>query len=106
MGTNACTDGQIFTQYSGISTHSMGACIAMIKTQSEASLCEDYFTMPFIVLDKSLHTSGNGSKEFDLLDGGEAALPSMDAMIHNVFSHEEPIVITSQSFESLFSTSK
>ncbi len=75
--------------------------IAMIKTQSEASLCEDYFTMPFVVLDKSLHTSGIGSKELNLLDGGEAALPSMDATIHNVFSHEEPIVIRSQSFESL-----
>ncbi len=74
----------------------------MTKTQSEASLCEDYFTMPFIVSDKSLHTSGKGSKEFDLLDGGEAALPFMDATTHNVFSHEEPIVvITSQSFESL-----
>ncbi len=77
------------------------AYIAMTKTQSEASLCKDYFTMPFIVLDKSLHTSGKGSKEFDLLDGDESALLSMDAMIHNVFSHEEPIVITSQSFESL-----
>ncbi len=73
----------------------------MTKTQSAASLCEDYFTMPFIVSDKSLHTSGKGSKELDLLDGGEAALPSMDATIHNVFSHEEPIVITSQLFESL-----
>jgi hypothetical protein len=73
----------------------------MTKTQSEASLCEDYFTMPFVVSDKSLHTSGKGSKEFDLLDGGEAALLSMDATIHNVFSHEEPIVITSQLFESL-----
>jgi hypothetical protein len=73
----------------------------MTKTQSEASLCENYFTMPFVVLDKSLHTSGKGSTEFNLLDGCEAALPSMDATIHNVFSHEEPIVITSQSFESL-----
>jgi hypothetical protein len=75
--------------------------IAMTKTQSEASLCEDYFTMPFVVSDKSLHTSGKESKEFDLLDGGEAALLSMDATLHNVFSHEEPIVITSQLFESL-----
>jgi hypothetical protein len=73
----------------------------MTKTQSEASLCEVYFTMPFVVSDKSLHLSGKGSKEFNLFDGGEAALPSMDAMIHNVFSHEEPIVIKSQSFESL-----
>jgi hypothetical protein len=73
----------------------------MIKTQSEASLCEDYFTMSFVVLDKSLHTSGNGSKEFNLLNGGEAALPSVDATIHNVFSHEEPIIITSQLFESI-----
>ncbi len=73
----------------------------MTKTQSAASLCEDYFTMPFVVLDKSLHTSGKGSKEYNLLDGGEAALLSMDATIHNVFSNEEPIVITSQSFESL-----
>ncbi len=75
--------------------------IAMTKTQSVASLCEDCFTMPFVVLDKSLHTSGKGSKEFDLLDGGEAALPSMDATIHNIFFHEEPVVITSQLFESL-----
>ncbi len=75
--------------------------IAMTKTQSAASLCEDYFTIPFVVLDKSLHTSGKGSKEFVLLDGGEAALLSMDATIHNIFSHEETIVITSQSFESL-----
>jgi hypothetical protein len=59
--------------------------IAMTKTQSAASLCEDYFTIPFVVLDKSLHTSGMGSKEFDLLDGGEAALPSMDATILNAF---------------------
>jgi hypothetical protein len=73
----------------------------MTKTQSEASLCDDYFTMPFIVSDKSLHTSGKRSKEFNLLDGGEAALLSMDATIHNICSHEEPIVITSQSFESL-----
>ncbi len=57
--------------------------------------------MPFLVSDKSSHTSGKGSKEFNLLDGGEAALLSMDATIHNVFSHEEPIVITSQLFESL-----
>ena len=75
--------------------------IAMTKTQSEASLCEDYFTMPFVVSDRPLHTSGKGSKEFNLLNRDEAALPSMDAMIHNVFSHEEPIVITSQLFESL-----
>ena len=73
----------------------------MTKTQSAASLCEDYFTMPFVVSDKSLHTSGNRSKEFDLLDGDEAALPSMDATIHNVSFHEEPIVITSQLLESL-----
>ena len=72
-----------------------------MKTQSESPLCEDYFTMPFIVSDKSLHTSGIGSKEFDLLDGNETALPSMDATIHKDFSHEESIVITSQSFESL-----
>ncbi len=58
-------------------------------------------TMAFVVLGKSLHTSGKGSKEFNLLDGGEAALPSMDTMIHTFFSHEEPIVKTSQSFESL-----
>jgi hypothetical protein len=64
--------------------------IAMIKTQSEASLCEDYFTMPFVVSEKSLHTYGNGSKEFNLLDGGEAALPTMDAMIHNVFLTKNP----------------
>ncbi len=59
--------------------------IEMTKTHSEASLCEDYFTMPFVVLDKSLHTSGKGSKELNLLDGGEAALLSMDATIHNIF---------------------
>jgi hypothetical protein len=75
--------------------------IAMMKTQSESPLCEDYFTMPFVVSDKSLHTSGIGSKEFDLLDGNETALPSMDATIHKDFSHEESIFITSQSFESL-----
>ncbi len=57
--------------------------------------------MPFLVLDKSLHTSGIGSREFDLLDGNKSALPSMDGIIHKVFSHEEPVVITSQSFESL-----
>ncbi len=44
---------------------------------------------------------GRDQKNSILLDGGEAALPSMDAMIHNVFSHEDPIVITSQLFESL-----
>jgi hypothetical protein len=64
-------------------------------------MCEDYFTMPFIVLDKSLHTSGIGSKEFNILDGNETALPSMDATIHKDFSNQESIVITSQSFESL-----
>ncbi len=73
----------------------------MMNTQSETSLCEDYFTMPFVVSDKSLHTCGIGSREFNLLDGNETALPSMDGIIHKVFSHEEPIVITSQSFESL-----
>ncbi len=57
--------------------------------------------MPFIVLDKSLHTSGVGSKEFNLLNGNEKALPSMDATIHKDFSQEEPIVITKQSLESL-----
>ncbi len=72
--------------------------IAMMKTQSETPLCEQYFTMPFVVSDKSLHTSGIGSQEFNLLDGHEQALPSMDATIHKDFSHEEPIVITSQSF--------
>ncbi len=74
---------------------------AMMKTQSETSLCEDYFTMPFVVFDKSLHTSGIGSREFDLLDGNKTALPSIDGIIHKVFSHEEPVVIMSQSFESL-----
>ncbi len=73
----------------------------MMKTHSETSLCEDYFTMPFIVSEKSLHTSGIGSREFNLLDGNETALPSIDGIIHKVFSHEEPVVTTSQSFESL-----
>jgi hypothetical protein len=73
----------------------------MMKTQSETPLCEHYFTMPFVVVDKSSHISGIGSEEFNLLDGHEKASPSMDATIHKDFSHEEPIVITSQSFESL-----
>jgi hypothetical protein len=72
-----------------------------MKTQSETPLCKHYFTMPFIILDKSLHASGIGSEEFNLLDGHEKALPSIDATIHNNFSHEEPIVIMSRSFESL-----
>ncbi len=39
MGTNARTDGQIFTQYSGISSHSMGARILVYTyTGSAASL--------------------------------------------------------------------
>jgi hypothetical protein len=80
--------------------------IAMITPQSETSLHEDYFTMPFIVLDKSLHTSGVRSKEFNLLNGNEKALPSMDATIHKDFSQEEPIVITRQSLESLLPGNK
>ncbi len=73
----------------------------MMKTHSETSLCEDYFTMPFVVSDKSLNTSGIGSREFNLLDGNETALPSIEGIIHKVFSHEETGVIMSQSFESL-----
>ncbi len=80
--------------------------IAMITPQSETSLYEDYFTMPFIVLDKSLHTSGVGSKEFNLLDGNEKALPSIDATIHKDFSQEEPIVRTRQSLQSLLPGNK
>jgi hypothetical protein len=57
--------------------------------------------MPFIVSDKSLHTSGDGSKEFNSLDGNEKALLSMDATIHKDFLQEESIVITRQSIESL-----
>jgi hypothetical protein len=57
--------------------------------------------MPFVVSNKSLHTTGIGSKEFNLLDGNETALPSMDETLHKVFSNQESIVITSQSFESL-----
>ncbi len=75
--------------------------IAIITPQSKTSLYEDYFTMPFIVLEKSLHTSGVGSKEFNLLDRNEKTLPSMDATICKDFSQEEPIVITRQSLESL-----
>jgi hypothetical protein len=75
--------------------------IAMMKTHSESSLSEDYFTMPFVVSDKSLHTSGIGSREFDLLERNETALSSIDEIIHTGFSHEEPVVITSQSFKSL-----
>ncbi len=82
-----------------------GDCWALrrlaLKKISETPLCKHYFTMPFIVLDKSLHTSGIGSEEFNLLDGHKTALPSVDATIHKDFSHEESIVITSQSFESL-----
>jgi hypothetical protein len=73
----------------------------MITPQSETSYYEDYFTMPFVVSYKSIHTSGFGSKEFNLLDGNEIASLSMDAIIHQDFSQEEPIVITRQSFESL-----
>jgi hypothetical protein len=73
----------------------------MITPQSKPSSYEDYFTMPFVVSDKSIHTSGVGSKDFNLLDGNEIALPSMGAIIHKDFSQEEPIVITRQSFESL-----
>jgi hypothetical protein len=62
----------------------------MITPQSETSLYDDSFTMPFIVSDKSLHTSGVGSKEFNLLDGNENATPSMDATIHTDFSQENP----------------
>ena len=40
----------------------------MMRTHSETSLSEDYLTMPFVVSDKSLHTSGIGSREFDLLE--------------------------------------
>ncbi len=80
--------------------------IAMITPQSKTSLYEDYFTMPFIVLDKSLHTSGVGSKEFNLLDGNKKASPSMGATIHKDFSQEEPIVITRQSLESLLPGNK
>jgi hypothetical protein len=75
--------------------------IAMITPQSKTSSHEDYFIMPFVVSDKSIHTSGVGSKEFNLLDGNEIALPSMDAILHKYFSQEEPIVITRQSCESL-----
>ena len=78
----------------------------MITPQSKTSLYEDYFTMPFIVSDKSLHTSGVGSKELNLLDGNEKASPSMDATIHKDFSQEEPIVITRQSLESLLPGNK
>ncbi len=80
--------------------------IAMITSQSKTSLYEDYFTMPFIVLDKLFHTSGFGSKEFNLLDGNEKALLSVDATIHKGFSQEEPIVITRQSLESLLPGNK
>ncbi len=62
--------------------------------------------MPFIVLDKPLHTSGVGSNEFNSLDGNEKALPSMDATIHKDFSQEEPIVITRQSLESILPGNK
>jgi hypothetical protein len=62
--------------------------------------------MPFIELDKSLHTSGVGSNEFNLLDGNEKVLLSMDATIHKDFSQEEPIVITRQSLESLLPGNK
>ncbi len=60
----------------------------MVTLQSKTSLYEDYFTMPFIVMDKSLHTPGVGSKEFNLLDGNEKGLPSLDATIHKDFPHE------------------
>jgi hypothetical protein len=73
----------------------------MMRTHSETSLSEDYLTMPFVVSDKSLHTSGIGSREFDLLERNETALLSIDEIIHTGFSHEEPVVITSQSFKSL-----
>jgi hypothetical protein len=73
----------------------------MKTPQSETSSYEDYFTMSFVVSDKSIHTSDTRSKEFNLLDGNEIALLSMDAIIHKDFSQEEPIVITRQSFESL-----
>jgi hypothetical protein len=63
----------------------------MITPQSKTSSYEDYFTMPCVVLDESIHTSGIGSKEFNLLDGNEIASPSMDAIIHKDFSQEEPI---------------
>ncbi len=43
MGTNARTDGQIFTQYSGISSHSMGACIEKTAWGHESSM--NYFLM-------------------------------------------------------------
>ena len=73
----------------------------MMRTHSETSLSEDYLTKPFVISDKSLHTSGIGSREFDLLDGNERALSSIDGIIHKGFSHEEPVVITTQSFQSL-----
>ena len=73
----------------------------MMKTQSETPLCKHYFTMPLVVLGKSLHTSGIETKKINLLDEHETASPSMDATIHKDFSHEEPIVIRSQSFEAL-----
>ncbi len=75
--------------------------IAMMRTHSETSLSEDYFTMLFVVSDKSLHSSGIGSREFDLLMGNKTALLSIDGIIHKGFSHEEPVVITTQSFQSL-----
>jgi hypothetical protein len=62
----------------------------MMKTQSETPLCKHYFTMPFVVSDKSLHTSGIGSEEFNLLDEHETASPSIDATIHKDFLMKNP----------------
>jgi hypothetical protein len=40
-------------------------------------------------------------KNSNILNGNKIALLSMDAIIHKDFSQEEPIVITTQSFEFL-----
>jgi hypothetical protein len=73
------------------------------KMTSPKTTDSDYFKfeMPFVVLDKSLHTAGAGLNKFDLIKEQRCTNLEIDDTIIKEFSREQIIICNDYSFESL-----
>ncbi len=59
------------------------------------------FDMPFNALSKTLHKTGDGLNEFDLIIKHSSSETDLDDAIHEKFSHDIKLQFNDCSFESL-----
>ena len=77
--------------------------VEMNKMTPPKTTDSDYFKfeMPFVVLDKLLHTAGAGLNKFDLIKEQRCNLLEIDSTIIKEFSRKQIIICNDYSFKSL-----